>query len=247
IGISRSVPDPELLDQHAVAYWALGGSAGRRTVSRQPTAVHDSGSPQGRGPAATGPHGCTLVEISTAHTATLTPLTTDVVRWHAEKVEIDPGVDAIQLELQLRQRLQQLLTSHADPSVQVVLVQLAIGGQGPVLGALQQQGVAQQMTAKLCAEFGQQTPALWTISLDAEPRHDFPPAWYEEETMRGEFLRNVRALESARKRKIDLSTYLERLPADLAAALDIPDAATRAEVLQRAATLGGEMLSGHGT
>lgn len=240
IGIARTLPDQQNLQQQAVAYWALGGRQQRQTVNSQPMTIHYSGSPQGRGPAATGPHGCTLVEISPAHVATLTPVTTDVVHWHTERLEIDTTVDAIQLELQARQRLQHLLANHAD---QVLLINLTVTGQGPLLGALRHGRAAQDLVTKLRTEFGHHTPAVWTESLTAEPQHDFPSGWYEEETMLGEFLRNVRQLSSSPDHKIDLSKYLDPLPAELAAALDIPDAETRADVLQRAATLGAEMLS----
>ena len=242
IGIARTLPDQQKLQQQSVAYWALGGRDQRQTVNSQPMTIHYSGSPQGRGPAATGPHGCTLVEISPAHVATLTPVTTDIVRWHTERLEIDTSVDAIQLELQARQRLQHLLANHAD---QVLLINLMVTGQGPLLGALRHGRAAQDLVTKLRTEFGHHTPAVWTESLTAEPQHDFPAGWYEEETMLGEFLRNVRQLSSSPDNKIDLTKYLDPLPAELAAALDIPDAETRADVLQRAATLGAEMLSGH--
>jgi DNA repair exonuclease SbcCD nuclease subunit len=242
IGIARNVPDQQVLERQPIAYWALGGRHQRHTVTSQPMTIHYCGSPQGRDPTSTGPHGCTIVEISPAHAVTLTPVTTDVVRWHRERLEIDAAVDTIQLELQARQRLQRLLANHAD---QVLLINLKVTGQGPLLGALRHGRMAQDLASKLRTEFGHHSPALWTVRLTAEPRQDFPPEWYEEETMLGEFLRNVRQLASSPDTKIDLSKYLDPLPAELAAALDIPDAETRADVLQRAATLGADLLSGH--
>jgi len=241
IGIARSAGEPLALEQQPVDYWALGGRAERRTVTSEPMTIQFSGSPQGRHPSETGAHGCTVVDITPSHAVSLTHVTTDVVRWHAERLEIDASVDTIQLELQARQRLQYLLANHAD---QILLISFSITGHGPLLGELRRGNTADDVVAKLRTEFGHHTPAVWTVALTAEPRHDFPTEWYEEETMLGEFLRNVRELTMTSSEKIDLAKYLDPLPAELAAQLEIRDTEDRAAVLQRAATLGAELLSG---
>ncbi|NIL98320.1 MAG: hypothetical protein GTO53_10630 [Planctomycetales bacterium] len=241
IGTASSLPDLQRMERHAIDYGALGGHDQQQTIASQPITIHACGSPQGRSPDASGPYGCSLVEISPARAVRLTPVVTDVVRWHTERIEIDATVDAIQLELAARQRLQDLLAHHAD---RPLLINLTVTGQGPLLGGLRSGRLAEDLVGKLRVQFGHHTPALWTASLRSEPRHDFTPAWYEEETMLGEFLRNVRQLTAEPGTKIDLSRYLDPLPAELSAALDIPDSKTRSEVLQAAATLGVEMLSG---
>ena len=96
----------------------------------------------------------------------------------------------------------------------------------------------------LRGQFGHATPAAWTVSLEAESPAAVDPQWYEEETMLGEFLRNVRELTMTSSEEIDLAKYLDPLPAELAAQLEIRDTEDRAAVLQRAATLGTELLSG---
>ncbi|MCH8047403.1 MAG: DNA repair exonuclease, partial [Planctomycetes bacterium] len=60
--VSGTADEAELTDSH-INYWALGGRANRSTLCTSPVVAHWPGSPQGRSPQETGPHGATLVQV----------------------------------------------------------------------------------------------------------------------------------------------------------------------------------------
>ncbi|HEY2837892.1 MAG TPA: DNA repair exonuclease, partial [Pirellulales bacterium] len=81
--------DADRLAEQLVDYWALGGQAQRESHGAHQRIIHYAGSPQGRSPAESGPHGCALVHVA-ADRAIRTQFTpTDAIRWHTERVAID--------------------------------------------------------------------------------------------------------------------------------------------------------------
>ena len=56
-------PMPTRSRRPPVNYWALGGEHDRRSLLSGPVTAHYCGSPQGRRPQESGPHGCTLVQV----------------------------------------------------------------------------------------------------------------------------------------------------------------------------------------
>jgi hypothetical protein len=236
-----STADQDDNTDYPADYWAFGGCPQPRSIATSPANVRYSGAPQARRSSQTGEHGCSLVEVDQSHNVHITPVATDAIRWHHEQLDIDPSVDIINLELQARERLQRLMVDHASHHL---LIEWTIRGTGPLMGALRRGKMAADLVSKLRAEFGHHSPALWTTSIVVQSADGFPAAWYDEETMLGEFLRNVRRLEAEGSETIDLGGYLQGLPADVARGLKIMDPRARRDVLRRAATLGADMLRG---
>ncbi len=63
IGVAYGTNDSAGHEGDRVHYMALGGRHLQQTVDEQPGIAHFCGSPQGRGPKETGPHGCTVVTV----------------------------------------------------------------------------------------------------------------------------------------------------------------------------------------
>ena len=86
----------------------------RRSESEVPV-VHYPGTPQGRSPNESGPHGCTLVQIDDAHTLRTRFVPTDLLRWHTETIQLDAHMHRADLERQIDQRAQALLATPGEP------------------------------------------------------------------------------------------------------------------------------------
>ena len=73
-----------------------------------------------------------------------------------------------------------------------------------------------------------------------------PPEWYDQQTIRGDFLRELRRYQMDPNEPIELDSYLadEQLAGTLGAAADLSDRATREHVLREVALLGVDLLSG---
>ena len=106
--------------------------------------------------------------------------------------------------------------------------------------------LASQLLRALRAKYGMAEPAVWPVSLEAEAVPTLPAQWFEQDTIRGDFLRVVRRLQSDGDEPIRLDDRLSEAlragPLGRTAILD--DAVRRREVLSAAAALGADLLSG---
>jgi hypothetical protein len=84
------------------------------------------------------------------------------------------------------------------------------------------------------------------VSLEVEPGAGLPAEWYEQETIRGDFLRAIRQFEVNAGEPLGLETYLSEahLAGAMASAAAIADQTVRQAVLRDAAWLGADLLSG---
>ncbi|MCA9262759.1 MAG: metallophosphoesterase [Planctomycetales bacterium] len=239
------------LQQPHVDYWTLGGRHNVTTLFHSHHVAQFAGSPQGRRPSETGPHGCILVEVENDAIANRQLLPTDRIRWHQEKFELPDEMDSAGLQRKLRERTEQLLDANRG---QWMLVQWTLldGDQttdtrsDQLAANLRQGGLADDLLAGLRSEFGTRDCGAWTVSLQAETPVVFPAGWYEEDTVLGDLLRSVKQHQD----KSDLELLLEgpdegyELSAELSAALQINDNQERAVILRNVAALGVDLLRG---
>ncbi len=82
--------------------------------------------------------------------------------------------------------------------------------------------------------------------MAVEPAAALPPEWYEQEAIRGDFLRAIRQFEVNQAAPLDLERYLSEahLAGALGPAAALDDPAVRQAVLREAAWLGVDLLSG---
>jgi DNA repair protein SbcD/Mre11 len=239
-------------------YWAFGGSPqaatklaedGRRCV------VHCAGTPQGRSPRDLGAFGCTLVEVADgANTGDqdqirLTPIPTDVVRWHEEPIVLPSPIERAELEHRLHERMQSLIAAAAGGSggireTSALLIRWHIEGSHTAGESLNQSGLAAELLAMLRTEYGfRETPA-WSVSLTTAPP-ELPASWSGQQTLLGEFLRRLRELESPSAAGPELDCFLSQgqLTGAIAGRVSLVDPMARTGVLRQAANLGAELLS----
>jgi hypothetical protein len=243
IAVAHGEADAAALQARGIHYWALGGRHDRSTLLGGPQRVHYCGSPQGRRPEESGPHGCTLVEVDGAGQSRTSLITTDAGRWMSERITVDETTSREELETRLRDRLHALL--EASPGLDL-LISWSVAGHGSLLGRLRKGSLAAELLQWLRDDYGYRSPAAWSVSLEVEVPETLPPEWYEQETIRGDFLRAVRQLQMNADEPLGLDSYLAE--AHQAGTLGTEAAVTgkpaRDRVLREAAALAADLLSG---
>jgi DNA repair protein SbcD/Mre11 len=187
-------------------------------------------------------HGCTLVEVDEQGTARTTPVATDAARWLHERVTLQPATTRAELESLLRERLRVLV--ETSPKIDL-LVSWTIAGDGALRAQLRRENLTGEILASLRSEFGAARPAAWSVALEVEPT-GVPAAWYDQETILGDFLRAVRQLEMGPAESLELEAYLgeSQQAGAVASVLSLGDKSARQRVLREAARLGADLLSG---
>jgi len=243
IAVIHGKVNPEALRPRGIDYWALGGNHARSTPFSSPQTAHWPGSPQGRRPAEPGPHGCSLVQVDAERHVRSTFIPCDVLRWHEEQVVLDEAAGPKDLERRLHDRIKAL--REAAPGIDL-MVSWTIVSSGRLAARLRRGSLAAELLHGLRSQYGMTQPAAWSVSLSAEAGPMLPAQWYEQDTIRGDFLREVRRLQLSAEEPIrleaDLPEPLRTGPLARAAVLD--DAADRQRVLREAAALGADLLSG---
>ena len=246
VAIAHGKADAAMFQQSRIHYWALGGRHTRGTLTSSPHLVHYPGSPQGRQPAESGPHGCTLVQVDQEQNARTTLVPTDVMRWHQERVVVDEATGRDDLETLLRERMHTLV--EASPGLDLLIL-WTVAGTGPIVNQLRHGVLTAELLEMLRQEYGFGPPAAWSVSLTTEPAGMLPPQWYEQQTIRGDFLRAVHQFESHVDEPLELEAYLaeEHRTGTLASVVAISDEAARRDVLHEVTMLGVDLLSGEET
>lgn len=244
IAVTHGEANAESLAAQDINYWALGGQHHRKTLFNLPHQAHYSGSPQGRCLTETGAHGCTLVHVDHSGKIRTQLIATDVIRWHNERIELNDNTTREDLERSLRDRTQNLAAEGSD---RISMVSWNVSGTGRLSSLLRHSGLADELVSMLRYEFAHRQPAaVWTVSLEVERPAQFPPAWYDEDTILGDFLRAVRDHQTDESLPLEFETYLSErhLTGTLASSLQVAGGKQRNRVLNDAATLAIDLLRG---
>jgi exonuclease SbcD len=242
IGVAHGTSDSTGREGDRVDYMALGGRHKFQTVDEQPGIAHYSGTPQGRGPHETGPHGATLVHVDDTGRARPQFVATDSIRWTEQTLEVTASTKEEQLSERLVDRMEKLVAKH--PGVNL-LVRWKIEGTGPLVNRLRPGGLGGELLDDLRRRFGHGTPLAWSASLECHSPLSVPPEWFDQETVLGDFVRQVRTSEQDERIPFDLKRFLPAnvRDAELAAIAEIGSPAERAALVTRAAKLGVDLLT----
>ena len=233
----------EALERLGYQYWAFGGSHLRETLSRNPT-IHYAGTPQGRSPEEPGPRGCTLVEIDSEGLVQTSPIVTDAVRWNTFAIQVEPETSQESLYGMMQA---QIARGLVDAASRPLLATWKISGSGPVLRSLQRSEAKSELLADLNA-VDHRGSSVWHVAVEVVQPAEYPAAWYEEETIRGEFLRSLQQLQAEGIDPVAWEQYLpcEEKGAEVAARLATEQGIDAELAIKRAADLGVYLLSGEG-
>lgn len=253
IAVAYGEADPAM-QTRGLHYWALGGRHERISASRdvlvsgstnrdQLAGVHYPGTTQGRCPAESGVHGCTLVQVDEQNQVRTSLIPCDAARWFAERIVVETTTNRQDLETLLRNRMQ--LLRDASPKMNL-LISWTVAGAGELMHELERGRLAAEMLEGLRGEFGFNSPVAWSIGLETEAANAYPAEWYEQETIRGDFLRAIEHLRMNPDESPGIEDYLPKSyrAGTLVSVASLDEKVLRRQVLEEAARLGVELLGG---
>jgi exonuclease SbcD len=244
IAVAHGKADRSALAARGLAYWALGGKHHRTMLLDSPHAAQYSGTPQSRSPGEAGSYGCTLVEVGEGKVETRA-IATDVARWHTRRIAVGDTTTVETLESGLIEQLNEM--RRLTPDVHL-LISWTVHGHGPLIAALRRGPVASEIVSRLCHRFESEAPAIWIRSIEVEPESAVPPAWLQQDSLLGEYLRSLADFDGqSQTPPADLVDPLNELIGRYAASaglerlLRLSDEGRR-KILQKAAALGADFL-----
>lgn len=225
-----------------IRYWALGGQVKRDLSTQAGMVVAFPGSPQGRSGAAVGPHGAVLVSLEVDGQLRTQAVDCDGVRWLALRLEVAESIHVDALKDLLAERALQVTSKFPDLHL---LVDWQVATTGDYSAEFRREENLGRLLKWLRHEFGG-SPGLWSVSLTCSAPQNLPKGWQDEDTLLGDYLREVARYRQDAKLPFHLAHYAGGQE-ELAGAprLTRMDAVTREAVLD-AALLGGiERLGGN--
>ena len=113
------------------------------------------------------------MEVDPADGTRIHHVSTDVVRWHAEQVELQPSLGRVELENELAERTRQLL---ADSNGRQILVTWSLRDTDPwsqprsdrLAAEIRAGDLARRVRDHLRSQFGVTVPGAWTVSVEAD-------------------------------------------------------------------------------
>ncbi len=240
IALTYGQPDSKGLEQKEIDYWALGGNHQAANLGNKNLQAWYAGTPQARHTDHTGPHGCVLVSVDFQGSVDTQRLETDVVRFHQETISCTRRTTADDLRQMLVSSIEKLATTTHQPTT---LVRWKIVAEDPLANQLRRGGLVEQLVSEFRTEFGAGEQIVWIAGIDIESNSDLPAAWYDEDTILGDFLSAVRQHEDDSE-AIDLTNFVSETHAAgiLSESTTLADGPTRGRVLHSAATLGADLL-----
>jgi hypothetical protein len=91
-------------------------------------------------------------------------------------------------------------------------------------------------------QYGHASPAIWTVGLECHEPLCVPAEWYDEETIRGDLLRQFREMETKPELALGLDEFLPVGASGGVAELAVASPAERAALLLAASKLSVSLL-----
>jgi len=259
--------DPQSLKNHGIDYWALGGITKRHTTygniitsvktpERQvdlmpvkkvrqeftrPSTVHYPGAMLARSFEQQGNYGVSLVIVDDKGKAAVSFLPTSPVRFVEEVIRMDSkaGVDQVREELRGRMIAHQGVQDNYD-----LMMSWKIDGTQDLENRLRRTGILDQFRDELRKDFGMDELYAWTVSVKTAVPENFPPEYYEGETILGDYLQKIRQYQEGH---IEIPTLESCLPKSgptvpMKEQLVRIDPKLRDEFLRQVAELGVDLL-----
>jgi len=173
-GFARYAPcSLEDLTDSGYDYWALGHVPTRETLNARKPVVHYPGNTQGLHTGEAGARGATLVQVAEGGAVTLTPVWTDVVRWHRARTSID-SMEAFEDLVGAFGEIAGKLRSNAPDRMHVV--RWALTGSGPIHAEISRPGASTELSDTLRSAEGIRSDGgvVWLehVDVNTSPTRD---------------------------------------------------------------------------
>ena len=250
IAIQYGEFDASRISGFDVEYWALGGEHNRRTITQsksEDALAHYPGSVQGRCPAEAAPHGVTIVHVDENRQARLEMVEADILTWIDEKVEIDDETSRDDLREILSVRAGELKDQSSNGPI---MIAWTITGGARLLLKSPGGRLADELVQELRQEFANESRG-WTVSLRWQGTENISGDWYEEDSLRGDYLRQVRELIDSDEETLlvnplyrEEEAHRQGMDPYVAELVTADESDEREQLLREVASLGAELLSG---
>ena len=167
--------------------------------------VHYPGPSLARSFDETGNYGATLVEVDETGKIHLSLVPITPLRFVSEQVRFESGTSFDRLKDELRDRLiaYQSMQDNCD-----LYINWAIDSSEEYELKLRRDGVAEKIRDQLRQEFGMNEPFAWVVEIKTAIPEHFPPEYYEQETIMGDYLRKLRRYYQPDAKMPSLERYL---------------------------------------
>lgn len=241
IGLAYGEFDSNSLPVDEVRYWAFGGRHKSVKLDRPGCIVGYPGTTQGRHPKETGAYGCLLGRVDTHGKLRIQTVETDCVRWLPQKVAVSESVVESELKNILAERALKITSDFRD---HIILVSWTLAPSGEFNPALRDRDIKDRMLHWLRDEFGRGETGIWTTNFAVEPPNQLPVAWYEEDTILGEYLRAIGRYQSDDSLNLSLHEYLpDSMEEQELTGMARVSSKRRDETLRQAAMVGVQYLA----
>ena len=152
-----------------------------------------------------GNYGATLVEVDETGKMHISFVPTSPLRFVDEQVRFEPGTSFERVKDELRDRLiaQQSLQDEYD-----LYIRWAIDSSEDFELKLRRDGMAEKIRDELRNEFGMNEPFAWVVDIQPAIPENFPPEFYDQETIMGDYLRKLRHYQLGETELPSLERYL---------------------------------------
>jgi hypothetical protein len=172
-------------------YWAAGGRCVRREFDWAGVKVHDPGPAFVHSPDMESIPAITIVELHAPKKVYLRSISLAALRWHTLTLYVAPDSTEPQLVSQIIQEAEaRRAAGDAD-----WLVRIRLEGLPQVLLPWRIKGFDREILELLRMRYGQSPPYFWPIEITWHPSDPWPESWLQEESFRGELLRQGLTLE----------------------------------------------------
>jgi DNA repair protein SbcD/Mre11 len=243
IAVAHGELEADTMIDTRIRYWALGGRHKVHRIEKSDTMISYPGSPQGRSPKESGPHGFNLCRVDSTGKLRVQSIDADRIRWMTQKLTINEQVKLNELKNELGERAAKII---AETTEQAVFCKWQFQTEGEFNPLIRSREWKTDLLKWLRDEFGRSDRGLWSIAVQVEPPQNMPLDWYEEDTILGEYLRATGRFQSDASLRLNFHEYMpSTVESNLTQGLGLQSELQRDEVLRRAALLGIEYLAKH--
>ena len=248
IAVSHCAQAVERQTESDITYWAMGGEHNRQTVflpKSDVPIVHYPGSPQGRCFDEEGSHGATLIEIDSERHCRLETISLDTIVWQREPIELDGELSPKDFTELLAVRTSELIEKFENCQL---MIAWDVKKSKTTESYDQRGNFFETALVQLRRQFGHNHPGAWTFDIGWSSTPQLPSGWYEEDSLRGEFLRQALEFEHDENQILSLEAYCaadEIDPQQLDPAVaSMVSGGSHEKILQQVTALGAKLLSG---
>ena len=226
-----------------IAYWALGGRHKSTKLEKTGTIAVYPGTPQGRHVKEPGVHGFKFCRVDSNGKLRVQSIESDYVRFMPQKIAISENVTMTQLQDMLTERALKMISDCPDD---LILTRWYFTTEGPFNPRIRKPEWAAEVLEWLRDEFGRGDKGLWSTEVKVEAPKNLPSAWYEEDTILGEFMRVVARYQSDDSLKLDVHQYMpQTFKGDSMASVGQVNRGNRDTVLRQTGMVGLQYLAAH--